>query len=168
MLDESVRSDEGIVLAGKLLDQLLVLVKLLQIVRRHSVDSTVLGTIDIMLVTENAVFQSAQVLRRDSPYVPIVNVPDAHVGAGNDWQTDGSGETLVTLGIIVLEADLEFDGFEEVSLLGFERVLEETLDVGTHSGCGKVVSVCSFYPARISHGGRRIPTVILDMLTVFQ
>jgi hypothetical protein len=75
--------------------------------------------------------------------VSIKDVPDAHAGAGNDWQTDGSGETLVTLGIIVLEADLEFDGFEEVPLLGFERVLEETLDVGTHSGCGKVVSSCS-------------------------
>lgn len=66
----------------------------------------------------------------------VVNLPDAHSWAGDNWETDGSRETLVTLRIIILEADLEFDGFEEVSLLGFERVLEETLDVGTHSGCG--------------------------------
>lgn len=66
-----------------------------------------------------------------------MNVPDAHSWSWNNWQTDGSGETLVTLRIIVLEADLEFDSFEEVSLLGLERVFEELLDVGSHSGCGK-------------------------------
>jgi len=113
LLDKSVGSDEGIVLACELLDQLLVLVELLQIIRRHGINTTVLGTIDIMLVTENA---------------------DAHVWAGDDWKTDGSGETLVTLGIIVLEADLEFDGFEEVTLLRLEGVLKKFLDVATHSG----------------------------------
>lgn len=59
LLDESVRSNEGIVLASKLLDQLLVLVELLQIVRRHGINSTVLGTINIVLVTEDAVPLSA-------------------------------------------------------------------------------------------------------------
>jgi hypothetical protein len=63
-----------------------------------------------------------------------VNIPNAHSWARDNWETDGSTETLVTLRIIVLEADLEFDGFEEVSLLGLEGVFEETLDVGTHSG----------------------------------
>jgi hypothetical protein len=75
------------------------------------------------------------------PYVCDLDLPDAHTRAGNNGQTDGSGETLVTLGIIVLEADLEFDGFEEVSLLGLERVFEKLLDVGTHSGCGAKMSV---------------------------
>lgn len=64
----------------------------------------------------------------------IVDIPDRHVGSGHDGETDGSGETLVTLGIIVLEADLELDGLEEVSLLGLQGVFEEFLDVGTHSG----------------------------------
>jgi hypothetical protein len=102
----------------------------------------VLGTIDIMLVTKNAITQSAQVL---PPFVIFfADVPDAHVGAGNDRETDGSGETLITLRIIVLEADLEFDGFEEVTLLGLKRVLKELLDVGTHSGCGaKLLVICS-------------------------
>ena len=70
-----------------------------------------------------------------------VDLPDAHTRAGNDGQTNSSGETLVTLRIIILEADLEFDGFEEVSLLGLERVFEKLLDVGTHSGCGAKMSV---------------------------
>lgn len=88
LLDQSLGSDEGVVLASELLDQLLVLVELLEIVGGHGVNATVLGTVDIVLVTKNA---------------------DAHVGTGNDGQADGSGETLVTLGVIVLEADLELD-----------------------------------------------------------
>jgi hypothetical protein len=70
-----------------------------------------------------------------------VDLPDAHTRARNNGQTDGSGETLVTLGIIVLEADLEFNGFEEVSLLSLKRVLEKLLDIGTHSGWGAKMSV---------------------------
>lgn len=105
----------------------------------------------------------------------FVDIPDAHVWAGNDWETDGSGETLVTLGIIVLEADLELDGLEEVSLLGLERVLKKTLYVGTHSGCEakKLVFVSihslnrNLIPVRLRKR-TNIPTVILDMMTVFQ
>ena len=59
LLDEGVGSDEGIVLASELLDQLLVLVELLQILNGHGVNTTVLGTIDIVLVTENAIAMSA-------------------------------------------------------------------------------------------------------------
>jgi hypothetical protein len=55
LLDQGVGSDKGIVLAGKLLDQLLVLVELLQVISRHSINTTMLGTIDIMLITENAI-----------------------------------------------------------------------------------------------------------------
>jgi hypothetical protein len=55
LLDQGIGSDKGIVLAGKFLDQLLVLVELLQVISRHSINTTVLGTIDIMLVTENAI-----------------------------------------------------------------------------------------------------------------
>jgi len=112
LLDEGVGSDEGIVLARELLDELLVLVELLEIVGGHGVDSSVLGTIDIVLVTENA---------------------DAHVGARDLGELDGTRETLVTLRVIVLEADLQLDGFEEVALLLLLRVLEQLLHVGTHT-----------------------------------
>lgn len=56
-----------------------------------------LGTIDIVLVTQDA---------------------DGHVGAGHRGQLDGARETLVTLRVIVLETDLELDSLEEVALLG--------------------------------------------------
>ena len=55
LLDQSLGSDEGIVLASELLDQLLVLVELSQILSGHGINTKVLGTIDIVLVTENAV-----------------------------------------------------------------------------------------------------------------
>lgn len=96
LLDQGVGSDEGIVLAGELLDELLVLVQLLQVVGGHGVDTAVLGTVDIVLVTQDA---------------------DAHVGARDRGQLDGARETLVTLRVIVLEADLELDSLEEVPLL---------------------------------------------------
>jgi hypothetical protein len=162
LLDQGVGSDEGIVLACELLDQLLVLVQLLQIVGRHGINTTVLSTIDIMLITENATYPSvcySSCLCRIRE-----NVPDGHARSGNDWETDGSGETLITLRIIVLEADLEFDGFEEVSLLGLRGVFEEGLNVGTNTGCGENCQ-------NLLDGRRRvdnIPTVILDILTVFQ
>ena len=72
-------------------------------------------------------------------------VPDAHAGARDGGQLDGARETLVTLGIIVLEADLEFDGFEEVSLLLVEGVVEKLLDILAHSGYrgANSVSECS-------------------------
>ncbi len=57
LLDESIGSNEGIVLASKLLDELLVLVQLFQVISRHGVDTTMLGTIDIVLITKNTVHQ---------------------------------------------------------------------------------------------------------------
>jgi hypothetical protein len=114
LLDEGLGGNERIVLAGELLDELLVLVELLQVIGGHGVDTTMLGTIEIMLVTEDA---------------------DAHVGTGHGRQLDGAGETLVTLGIIVLEADLELDGLEEVTLLGLVGVGEELLDLSPDVGC---------------------------------
>jgi hypothetical protein len=69
-----------------------------------------------------------------------VDAPNAHAGARDGGELDGAGETLVTLGVIVLEADLEFDGFEEVALLFVEGVVEKLLHVLAHSGCGFVSS----------------------------
>jgi len=61
-------------------------------------------------------------------------VPDSHVRPRHLWQLDGARETLVTLRIIILEADLEFDGLEEVSLFRLVGVFQKLLDVRAHSG----------------------------------
>jgi hypothetical protein len=113
LLDESVGGHESIVLLGELLDELLVLVELLQVISAHGIDTMVLGTVNVVLVTENA---------------------NAHARTGKGGELDGSGETLVTLGVVVLEADLEFDGLEEVPLLGLVGVLEELLNVRANAG----------------------------------
>lgn len=55
MLDESIAGDEGIILACKLLDQLLVFVELLQIICGHGVDSVVFSPINIVLITKDTV-----------------------------------------------------------------------------------------------------------------
>jgi hypothetical protein len=54
LLDQLLRCEERIVLASHLLDQLLVLVELLQIVDAHELESVVLGTVNVVLVSENA------------------------------------------------------------------------------------------------------------------
>lgn len=65
-------------------------------------------------------------------------IPDGHVGTGNGRQLDGARETLVTLGVVVLQTDLKLDGLEEVSLLLILRVVEQLLDVLAHSGCSLI------------------------------
>lgn len=73
LLDESIGSHEGIVLAGQLLDQLLVLVQLLQVIRGHGVDAVMLSTVNVMLVTKNTVVQRRQHLSPDRSYVLFPN-----------------------------------------------------------------------------------------------
>jgi len=90
--------------------QLLVLVELLQVVRAHSINTVVLGSVDIVLVTEDA---------------------DRHARARDTGELDGAAETLVTLRVIVLEADLELDGLEEIALLRVLAVVQEIMDIGT-------------------------------------
>jgi hypothetical protein len=67
---------------------------------------TMLGTIDIVLVTKHT---------------------DGHAWTGNLGQLDGTRETLITLGVIVLEADLEFDGCSMVSMRLSKEIAQEPL-----------------------------------------
>ena len=71
-----------------------------------------LRTIDIELITENA---------------------DGHVRARNTGKLDSARETLVTLRVVVLQADLQLDRLEEVALLLLIAVFEEFLYIRTHT-----------------------------------
>jgi len=140
LLDQGLGSEESIVLLGELLDKLLVLVELLQVLNGHEGKLLVelLSTVDIGSIGKNA---------------------ELHTGSGNVGELDSTGlkvsqvrihscscyrfthETLVPLGVVVLETDLELNGLDEVSLLttglfpsGLTRLGDEGLDRGSHAG----------------------------------
>jgi len=112
LLDQNFGGQEGIIFLSKLLNELLVLVQFFKIINGHVLKLDLLGTIDIGSVTEKA---------------------DRHAGTGDIGQFDGSRETLVTLGIVVLEANLEFDGLDEVALLVAVGIGEKLLDRAPHA-----------------------------------
>lgn len=100
-------------MSGHLTQRLVThLVKLLQILNGHEGELLVelLCSVDIHGVGENA---------------------ERHSGSGNMGQSDGSRESLVPLGVVVLETDLEFDGLDEVPLLS------TGLLVGLQGGLGE-------------------------------
>jgi hypothetical protein len=86
LLKESTRSKEGIILLGELLDDLLVLVELLQVLNGHAINTNLIGLLTMALRTQNA---------------------NEKAWLGDDWKLEGTRETFVTLGIVVLQGDLE-------------------------------------------------------------
>jgi hypothetical protein len=102
LLDQSFGSKESIVLLGELLDELLVLVELLKIVNGLEFHTGTLGLITMESITEDT---------------------DGHVGTSNVGELDGTRETLITLGIVVLQTNLEFNGFSELTLLLLGSIL---------------------------------------------
>jgi len=101
LLNHVVGGHEEVVLLGELLHQLLVLVQLLEVINTHVRDTNTIGLLAMRGVSEHAALE---------------------VGAGDGGETEGSAETLVTLGIVVLEGDLNLDGFHEVTLLTLDLV----------------------------------------------
>ena len=110
--DKRLRGKEDIILLSHLLDELLVLVESLQLLNGLAVDIEGTGTIAIGGVTEDAELEAG-----------LARVP----------QDNGGLETLVTGRVIVLQTNLELDGFDEVPLLGFGGVLQQLLDGTTQS-----------------------------------
>jgi len=112
LLDEGLGGEEGIVLFGKLLNELLVLVKLLEVLHSLEVHASSLGLIDMKGVSENA---------------------NAHLGTRNVWKLDGARETLITLRIIVFEADLKLDCLLELAGLLLRGEAEQGAHGFSHS-----------------------------------
>ena len=90
LLDEGVRSEEHSVLLGPLLDELLVLVEGLEEIEVNSVnlDALSLNDVEMLSVSDEA---------------------DLEAWSGDVGEADGSSETLILLGIVVLKADLKLN-----------------------------------------------------------
>jgi len=108
LLDERLRCQKGVEFTGELLDELLVLVELLQVFDRLEWDLFLLANINVLGIGNDA---------------------DLHVWSRDEWELDGTGETLVLGGVIALKHDLELDRFLELSLLLVERVVQNVLDL---------------------------------------
>ena len=98
--------------------------ELLQIIDRHVLEIDLFGAVDVGSVSKNAdrhpwpgnVWESVQ-----------ANQIHVHRTLGSWGSLDGSRETLVPLGVIVFQTDLEFDGLDEVAAF-FSRGSKEFLD----------------------------------------
>ena len=97
-LDEGVSGEEHRVLLGPLLDQLLVLVEVLEGIEVEGIH------VDVLLLD-------------DLEMLGVSNDADSLLGSGDVGESDGTGESLILLGIVVLQADLELYGLLELSLL---------------------------------------------------
>jgi len=109
LLEDGIGSHEQSVLLGPLLDDLLVLVELLEGVQVGEInvgEGVLLVLFLVLLIGDNA---DLEVLTRA-------------VG-----KADGTHETLVLLGIVVLESNLEFDGLLELAFLDFGLKLNDGL-----------------------------------------
>mmetsp|Transcript_5183 Transcript_5183/g.5938 ORF Transcript_5183/g.5938 Transcript_5183/m.5938 type:complete len:237 (+) Transcript_5183:173-883(+) len=107
LADHGLRGKEGVVLASQLLHELLVPVEGLEHLDITEVETELLGLVAVDLVTEDA---------------------ELYTRLAGLGEPDGATETLVALGIVVLEADLKLDGLHEATLLGFHRVLQHSLN----------------------------------------
>ena len=129
LFDKGLRSQESVVFLGELLDKLLVLVEpaqrghqrfgsrtsisiLLQVIDGHVFELNLLGTINVGCISENTngharagnVGQSG--MKRSAPDEMIRRERSSLYSAR---------ETFVSLGVIVLETDLELDCFHKVA-----------------------------------------------------
>jgi len=98
LTDDDLRGEESIILLAQLLDELLVLVEFLQGIDVHGVDAGLLGLLNVLGITENA---------------------DVESDFGDVGQFDLTAETLILLGVIVLQPNLELYSLgEHLGLLG--------------------------------------------------
>jgi hypothetical protein len=96
LLNEGIRSQESIVLLSELTDELLVLVEVGDLINVHARNVLLLADLLVLIVDKHA---------------------HINVGAGGIGENEGTSETLILGRINLLKSDLEFNGFDELSLL---------------------------------------------------
>ena len=86
--------------------------ELFQVIDRHVLEIDLLGTVDVGGISEDANGHP-----RPGDIWESVNANQIPVGPEpqTPGSLDGSGETLVSLGIVVFQTDLQFDGLDEVA-----------------------------------------------------
>jgi hypothetical protein len=113
LLDQRFGRQEDVEFLAHLLHELLVLVQLLQVihvlVRNAGLDSLIL----VELISDDANGES---------------------GAGDFGKSHGPAETLVLLGVVVLQGDLQVNALLEVSFAVF-GLLQHRLDGAGHNAC---------------------------------
>ena len=109
LLDEGIGGEEKIVLLGPLLDELLVLVELLQVVKGGNLNVgaflTVTSCLGLILM------------------LLIGNQANLEIWSWDVWESDGGSESLILLWVVVLEGNLQFNGLLELSWVGLVNVL---------------------------------------------
>lgn len=65
---------------------------------------------------------------------------DLQLWSWDVWESDGTGESLILLWVVILESNLEFDGLNEFSLL---LVLEDGVNSLSDLSLGKLAHDCS-------------------------
>jgi len=101
LLDQGVGSEVLVVLLGPLFDDLLVLVESLKSFGVHGFDTSFLSLFAVHLGSQHAQLE---------------------VGARGVRKLEGSGETLLLLGVVVLQGALEVDSLLELTLLALEHL----------------------------------------------
>jgi len=99
LLDQGRGGKEAIVLSGQFFHQLLVLFHLGQISFSHSVDAFSLGTLAILLGTQQAVLEAR---------------------FWDSWELEGTSETFVLGRVISFQRNLQFNSLHEVTFLAFD------------------------------------------------
>ena len=144
MLDESLRGEESVVFLGELLDKLLVFVQpflllVMELLERQK---------NYFLRSSTDMYSSSICLARSISAASARMQSDMRGRGtlGSLWSRsvnkrkerlvdalDGSGETFVPLGIVVLETDLQFNGLYKVALLFAIGVGEQLLYRAPHA-----------------------------------
>ena len=101
LLDQSIRSEEGVVLLAELADHLLVLVDGGDLIHVHAGDVLLLAQLLVLIVHEHA-----------------------HVDLGTSGvrELEGTSETLVLGRVNLLQSDLKLHGLHESSLLSLQSL----------------------------------------------